>query len=233
MLIDLHNHTGWGSGDSHLDPARLVEHARMCGLDGIAITEHNQVWDPTKVRVLREKTGFLVLAGCEVNTHEGHMLVFGLPGPRRWSRLPSLRELRELVDEHDGAIVAAHPFRGGLPGRNGAAALFGSAVGAANHLRGLVDGIEAFNGLAGDGERQSSSELARLLGLPTTGGSDTHRMMDVASSFTYFEQDLRDEVDLVEAIRASACEGSDWTTAGLPDGRRAALARTTNHVSYR
>ena len=28
MLIDLHNHTGWGSGDSHIDPSDLIEQAR-------------------------------------------------------------------------------------------------------------------------------------------------------------------------------------------------------------
>ncbi len=223
MLLDLHNHTGWGSGDSHLDPSKLVEHAKRCGLDGLAFTEHNQVWDPAKIAVLREKHDFLVLAGCEVNTDEGHMLVFGLPGPRRWSRLPSLRELRQQVDEHDGVIIAAHPFRGRSPGRRDFVV---------DMLGKLVDAVESFNGLAGDAEREASARAAEALSLPTTGGSDTHRLMDVACTFTHFESDIRNERDLIEAIRSRICRGTDWEADELPDGRRRALAATTSHVMY-
>ncbi len=231
MLVDLHNHTGWGSGDSHLDPSRLVEHARLCGLDAIAITEHNQVWDPAKIAALREKHGFLVLAGCEVNTDQGHMLVFGLPGPRRWSQLPTLRELRDLVNEHGGAIVAAHPFRGRTVGR-GDGGPNGNVEGVAAYLRQLVDAVEVYNGLAGDGERQAAAHTAKLLNLPTTGGSDTHRIMDVACTFTHFRQEIASEADLVAAIKAGVCRGTDWATDGVPDGRRRALATTTDHVMY-
>jgi predicted metal-dependent phosphoesterase TrpH len=225
MLIDLHNHTGWGSGDSHLDPSKLVEHAKRCGLDAIALTEHNQVWDPMKVRALRERHDFLVLAGCEVNTDEGHMLVFGLPGPRRWSRLPTLRELRQQVDEYGGVIIAAHPFRGRHAGN-------GSVDWVARSLRGLVDAIEAYNGLGGAGERHAGAETARLLSLPTTGGSDTHRIMDVASTFTRLQARIESESDLIEVLKAGLCRGTDWEAEGLPDGRRQALSATTAHVTY-
>lgn len=226
MLIDLHNHTGWGSGDSHLDPSKLVEHAKRCGLDGIALTEHNQVWDPMKIQALRDRHGFLVLAGCEVNTDEGHMLVFGLPGPRRWSRLPPLRELRRQVDEYGGVIVAAHPFRSRHASN-------GSIERVTEELRGLVDAIEAFNGLGGSGERHAAAETARLLSLPTTGGSDTHRIMDVACTFTRLHERIDDEAGLIEVLKAGLCRGTDWEADGLPDRRREALAETTTHVSYR
>ena len=76
-------------------------------------------------------------------------------------------------------------------------------------------------------------DLLDTAGLPTTGGSDTHRIVDVACAFTCFDDDIENESDLVEALRGGACHGTDWTAAGLPDGRRAALARTTAHVSYR
>ena len=226
MLIDLHNHTGWGSGDSHLDPSNLVEHAKRCGLDGIALTEHNQVWDPAKVAALRDKHGFLVLCGCEVNTDEGHMLVFGLPGPRRWSRLPSLRDLRSEVDEHGGVIVAAHPFRGRSASKQGLDFV-------TEMLGHLVDAVEAYNGLAGDGERHAAAKAAQRLSLPTTGGSDTHRIMDVACNFTRFDEEIRSEVDLVAAIKDRLCRGTDWAVEGQPDGRRLALAETTSHVIYK
>jgi predicted metal-dependent phosphoesterase TrpH len=216
MLIDLHNHTGWGSGCSHLEPAELVTRAQSWGLDGVAITEHNQLWDPRKIEMLRRRYDFVVLAGVEVDTDVGHVLAFGLTGPRRFTKLPTLEELRALVDEVDGALVAAHPFR--EPKQSGLD--HGIAIGEPGLERWrIVDAIEVHNGLAGENQRERATEMAGLLDLPTTGGSDTHRFMDVATSFTVFEDDIRDERSLVNAIKAGRCYGGDWTTEGLPNIR--------------
>ncbi len=216
MLIDLHNHTGWGSGCSHLEPAVLIDRAQRWGLDGVAITEHNQLWDPGKIEMLRSRYDFVVLAGVEVDTDVGHVLAFGLEGPRRWSQLPTLEELRALVDEVDGVLIAAHPFRD--PRINGFDRGFGQGQPALERWR-IVDAIEVHNGLAGTNQRVKATEMARLLELPTTGGSDTHRFMDVGTSFTVFEDDIRDERALVAAINAGRCHGGDWDSEGLTNHR--------------
>jgi hypothetical protein len=214
MLIDLHNHTGWGSGDSHLDPSDLIEQARRWGLDGIAITEHNQVWDPEKIEMLRRRHKFPVFGGTEVDTDVGHVLVFGLRGPHRWIRLPTIDELRSLVDEAGGVIIAAHPFRG-LP-----AATRSDEPRDEEHSRWrFVDAVEVHNGLAGSLQRRLAAELARRLDLPTTGGSDTHRLMDVATSFTVCDDGIEDERDLVAAVKAGRCHGGDWSSEGLANKR--------------
>ncbi len=216
MLIDLHNHTGWGSGCSHLEPSVLIDSAQRWGLDGVAITEHNQLWDPNKVKMLRRRHNFGVVSGVEVDTDIGHVIAFGLKGPRRWTQLPTLLELRELVDEVGGALVAAHPFR--TQKQNGLDVGFGVGKPATEQFR-VVDAIEVHNGLAGSNERSMAAELARMLDLPTTGGSDTHRFMDVATTFTVFEDDIEDENSLVTAIKEGRCRGSDWATEGLENLR--------------
>ena len=151
MLIDLHNHTGWGSGDSHLEPADLIDRARRWGLDGVAITEHNQLWDPDKIDMLRRQHDFVVLAGVEVDTDIGHVLTFGLEGPRRWTQLPTLEELRELMDEVNGVMVAAHPFR--TVQQNGLDTGLGAGQPATERFR-IVDAIEVHNGLTGERQRE-------------------------------------------------------------------------------
>lgn len=216
MLIDLHNHTGWGSGCSHLEPSVLIERAQQWGLDGVAITEHNQLWDPDKIEMLRRRYDFVVLAGVEVDTDVGHVLAFGLEGPRRWNQLPTLEELRELVDEMDGVLIVAHPFRD--PRQNGLDRGFGAGLPELERFR-IVDAIEVHNGLAGNDQRVKATEMARLLELPTTGGSDTHRFMDVATSFSIFEDDIRDERALITAIKAGRCYGGDWASEGLTNHR--------------
>ncbi|OGO52090.1 MAG: hypothetical protein A2148_09640 [Chloroflexi bacterium RBG_16_68_14] len=229
MLIDLHNHTGWGSGDSHLDPSELIERARRWGLDGIAITEHNQVWDPEKIEALRRRHNFPVIGGAEVDTDIGHVLVFGLQGPRRWLRLPSLEELRSLVDEAGGVIIAAHPFRGLLTAASSSHPSEDEWSQLISHHRwNMVDAVEVYNGLAGSQQRGLAAELARRLDLPTTGGSDTHRFMDVATSFTIVDGELRDERDLMAAIKARRCRGGDWASEGLVDKRRKELIGATS-----
>ena len=232
MLIDLHNHTGWGSGDSHLDPADVIEQARRLGLDGVAITEHNQVWDPEKVEMLRRRHQFLVIGGAEVDTDVGHALVFGLAGPRRWSRLPTIEELRAEVDEAGGVIVGAHPFRSLIT------AIHSDELGddewgelVSRHRWQLLDAVEVYNGLAGPLQRRLAAELALRLGLPTTGGSDTHRRMDVGTSFTVFEDEIKDERDLVAAIKAGRCRGGDWASEGLVDRRSRELSSTPGHAA--
>ena len=220
MLIDLHTHTGWGSGDSHLDPSDLVEQARRWGMDGIALTDHNFAWDADKVEMLRRRHGFPVVGGIEVDTDAGHVLVFGLPGPRRWLRLPDAEQLRAEVDEAGGVMVLAHPFQ----------ALIGTFLapqagdeewqGLIERCRwDLMDAIEVHNGRMGLRQRNLAGELARRLDLPTTGGSDAHRLVEVARSFTVFDDAIRDERDVVAAIKAKRCQSGDWASEALPDER--------------
>ena len=78
LYIDLHTHTYPNSDDSFLSPDELVEAAKGLGLDGVCITEHYYFWDPWDILALSKKHDFLALPGCEVNTDEGHVLVFGM-----------------------------------------------------------------------------------------------------------------------------------------------------------
>ena len=224
LLIDMHCHTGWGSGDSHTDPNVLIDQAKAYGLDGICITEHNQAWEQSRVEQLADKHQFLVLGGMEVDTSDyGHVLVYGVRKPRRFQRFPTVAELRRIVDEAGGAMVLAHPFRKRekppntdfTKGRS--LQLFEEAVDL--WVFGLVDGVEVHNGLAGGIEKAFAGAVAGEKQLPTTGGSDTHRHMEVGATFTVFPDSVRTERDLVDAIRSGLMRGSDWSNEGLPERR--------------
>ncbi len=220
MLIDLHNHTGWGSGDSHVDPSDLIEQARRWGLDGIAVTDHDFAWDVEKLAMLRQRHNFPLFGGVEVDTDAGHVLVFGLHGPKRWLRLPRVEELRATVDEAGGVMVIAHPFqdllRPFVPAEAGEEAWAGLIK---RYRWGLMDAIEVHNGRMGGYQRRLAAELAQRLGLPTTGGSDSHRLVEVARSFTIFDEGIADDAALIAAIKAKRCRGGDWASEGLPDVR--------------
>lgn len=230
LLIDMHCHTGWGSGDSHTDPNVLIEQAKAYGLSGLCITEHNQVWQQKRIERLADRHDFLVIGGMEVDTSDyGHVLVFGVHEPRRFQRFPTVAELRSIVDDAGGAMVLAHPFRKrekppDCDFRSGRSLeMLEQAL--TFHVFDFVDAVEVHNGLAGDVEKAFAGAVARARELPTTGGSDTHRHPEVGATFTVFPDSVQSERALVDAIKEGRMHGGDWTAEGLPDSRHDNILR--------
>lgn len=223
MLLDMHCHTGWGSGDSHTDPNTLIKQAKSYGLDGLCLTEHNQLWDESKLRRLSERHEFALIPGIEIDTDLGHVLAFGLEKPRRWSQFPTITELRQCVDDAGGVMILAHPFRKRekpvdenlVDGH--ARALVDEEL--ENDVLHAFDAIEVFNGLAGKRERLLAGSLAQRLKKPTTGGSDTHRHPEVGATFTVFEGEIHTVEELICAVKDGRMHGGDWETEAIPDRR--------------
>jgi predicted metal-dependent phosphoesterase TrpH len=198
VVIDLHLHTFPASPCSVARVDDVIKEAKKIGLDGICLTDHNYIWDEAHVTALREKHDFLVLRGNEITTDQGDVLVFGLETPIHG--IIKLEELRSMVLEAEGFIIAAHPFRGFL--------LFGSErlgltpqSAMERPLFRWVDGIEVLNSKVTERENGMAREVAERLGLPGTGGSDAHRVSEIGLYATRFEAKIKDERDLVEALK--------------------------------
>src|SRR3990170_378719 len=108
FAVDLHTHTRHGSNCSYMEPRTLVSRALELGLDGVCITEHNASWEEEALKVLVDGTSLQLFAGMEVSTEWGDVLVFGVDGPA--PRTGAVEEVRRIVDESGGAMIAAHPF---------------------------------------------------------------------------------------------------------------------------
>ena len=198
MVIDLHVHTSPASPCSSAPVDLLIEEAKSIGLDGICLTDHNYVWDPADVADLRQKHGFLVLRGNEITSDQGDMLVFGLDEDIRG--IIRLEELRRKVENSDGFMIVAHPFRGFLT--------FGvSQLGLTPEkamkrpLLKYVDAVEVLNGKVTKRENSFAGEVALGLGLPVTGGSDAHEVEEVGAYATRFGDEITSEETLIEALR--------------------------------
>ena len=66
----------------------------------------------------------------------------------------------------------------------------------------LVDEIEVVNGGNIEVENRFAQEVAAVLGRWGTGGSDAHSTDGLAKGTTVFNGDVRNEADLLEALRA-------------------------------
>jgi predicted metal-dependent phosphoesterase TrpH len=202
MLIDLHSHTWPRSHDSVLNPDDLIVRARQAGLDAIVFTEHDTVWDYKSIEELRAKHNFLVLAGVEISTDDGHILAFGID--KYVFGMHRSKELAGYVENAEGAMVAAHPYRRQMPwfSRNDEEYQGALEKASRNPAYQYVQGLETQNGRGSDKENEFSRRLAGMMQLQGTGGTDSHAISDIGKCATYFEKEIHDERELIEAIKS-------------------------------
>ena len=203
MLIDLHNHTFPSSDDSFLRPHELIQQAKAAGLDGIAITEHDWFWDPRELEALGREHQFLVLPGVEINTEDGHTLVFGVQ--KYIFGMHRLPFLKQVVDRAGGALIIAHPYgRRFDPKTHSADGHRDHALERACATEALAQAqaIEVCNGRASAEENDFSADLCRRLGMPGIAASDAHKAADVGRWATEFPREVRTVADLIRELRA-------------------------------
>ncbi len=201
MTIDLHVHTSPASPCSSAPVDELIEEAKRIGLDGICLTDHNHVWESARVDELRQKHGFLILRGNEITTNQGDVLVFGLE--KDIQGIVDLKELRREVEEVDGFMIVAHPFRGFLVVGVDEAGLTPEKA-MERPLFNYVDAVEVLNGKVTEKENNFASRVTDGLGLLGTGGSDAHEVAEVGMYATEFYEVIKNEQDLIAALKKGA-----------------------------
>ena len=202
MLIDLHAHTWPRSHDSVLNPDDLVERAKRAGLDAIVFTEHDTLWDEKSVKEICEKHNFLVMAGVEISTDDGHILSFGID--KYVFGMHRSDQLAKHVSAADGAMVAAHPYRRQMPWYVRNEEEYEQALQRAsrNPAYQFCQGLEEINGRGSEKENAFSKRLCDQMGMPGTGGTDSHAIQDIGKCATYFEREISDVRQLIVELQA-------------------------------
>jgi len=199
LIIDLHVHTKELSPDADRDAEEAIREAKEKGLDGICFTDHNRAWSVEDTEKLSKKWDFVVIGGMEVDTAEGHMLVFGLHEDIK--KTMHVSQLRQMVDKVGGVIVFAHPFKSFLMFGMSDISLDVEQASARPALK-VVDALEAFSGRAGESENRLAQDVAKKLGMKGTGGSDGHRPGEIGRCVTIFENDIKNEAELIAELKA-------------------------------
>tara|TARA_Y100000590_G_scaffold374804_1_gene439362 strand:+ start:182 stop:838 length:657 start_codon:yes stop_codon:yes gene_type:complete len=210
MLIDIHTHTYPTSDDSTLTPEELISRAKLIGLDGVCLTDHDGFWDPADVEKLGKDNDFLVIPGCEVTTEEGHLLVYGLT--EYIFGMHKSAFVKDLVDEAGGAIVVAHPYRRVYRETAPQDEISYSEMierGLRNEVFNIVDAIEIRNGRGSDKENEFSENLANRLKIPKTGASDAHKLTDIGTYATEFYDKITGLSDLIKSIKSGRYDAKE------------------------
>ncbi|WP_294660020.1 PHP domain-containing protein, partial [uncultured Fusobacterium sp.] len=109
MKVDLHLHDSKYSNDSRVSIAEIIEEAKKKGLDGIALTNHENIEVKKEVEELVKKYQFPIFPGVEYLTKDGDIVAFGV------DKLPeeqlTAQEFIDYVNNCGGVCTAAHPFR--------------------------------------------------------------------------------------------------------------------------
>jgi len=209
VILDLHLHSE-ASDDSRAPVEAylkiLARKREERPLDGIVVTEHRRFDPDADYRRLEDAYGLRILRGAEVETEYGHVLVYGVNRDmlRRFDfadvRLPAQEVIRE-VERMGGIACPCHPGR--------------VNVGLCAHyerlpaLEGVV-AVEALNGGSKHAENERVKDLMRDHGYAGFGGSDAHLVSFVGVCATEFEDEIRDEEALVEALRRGRCRAVDF-----------------------
>ena len=212
-IFDLHVHTNRGSRDSSLEPEDLVTEARRIGLTGVMLTEHDG-WPRHDFEEFARRQEIVLVRALEVYTPLGHVITLGLEGHVTGfvGGIETVRKLRHEVDRVGGLMILAHPFRflfdpSGIYTRNllfeDPSVLPLTPEKAAEHpIFDLVDEIEVVNGGNVQAENRLAQQVAGVRQLCGTGGSDAHSVNGLGKGTTIFKGEIRNERDLIEAIRA-------------------------------
>jgi predicted metal-dependent phosphoesterase TrpH len=182
---DLHLHTVY-SPDSQVQPKTLVDMLVAHSFIKIAaITDHDSVrGSRAAIELASPYPDILIIPGTEISTTHGDMLVLGtyeLP-PKPWTP----EAVADYAKSIDAVSIVAHPYR-----------LYGMGD-YAKQVK--VDAYEVLNGGSSKEANNHAKEVAKMLGLPGTAGSDAHQVSELFSVCTQIDAALNVD-DVLAAIK--------------------------------
>lgn len=195
----MHSHY---SHDGRSSIPQIVERARTCGLDRLALTDHNTAEGALEfVRIAPE----LAIAGEEAKTLEGE--VIGLFITERIPPFLRPEQTLDLVHEMGGLTYIPHPLD-----RNRSHFSEHRLV----QLADRIDIIETYNPWCDAAANQAATRLAAELGKAAVTGSDAHSVEELGRSWMEIEE-YEGIPDFLEKLRAAR----HVVTAASGTGRRA------------
>ena len=187
LKLDLHIHSTH-SLDSHNTIDTINSRIHELGFQGYALADHDTI---DGLQEAREKAGDLTfIPALEVSAKGTHILA--LDPTELVEPYLSMAETVELIHDQGALAILAHPY--GLPR---------SWVSIDQVEEAGFDAIEVANSaqIPYDYICGLNQKLADRLGLPVTGGSDSHIPETIGRSYTIVESDSPEPSDVIDAIR--------------------------------
>jgi len=201
LCVDLHLHSNY-SHDGRSSLQQLIDRALECGLDRIALTDHNTFEGAANLARIAPE---LAIAGEEIKTLEGE--VIGLFITSRVQPFLRPEQAMDLIHGMGGLVYVPHPVD-----RHRSHFLPERIVGLADR----IDIIETYNPWCDAAANQAAARLADELGKVAATGSDAHSADELGLSWMEMD-DYSGTEDFLEKLRFAR----HVVTAASGTGRRA------------
>jgi predicted metal-dependent phosphoesterase TrpH len=201
VRVDLHLHSNYShDGQSSLE--ELIRRCAECGLDRIALTDHNTIEGARKLAKVAPE---LTIVGEEAKTREGE--VIGLFITSRLTPFMSPEDVMDAVHDMGGLTYIPHPFD-----RHRANFRAERIV----ELADRIDIIETYNAWCEPAENQAAARFAADLAKVCATGSDAHAASELGRSWMEIDEYTNPQ-DFLEKLRLAR----HVITASSGTGRRA------------
>jgi predicted metal-dependent phosphoesterase TrpH len=162
VILDLHIHSR-RSIDAWTSPAQIIQAAKLAGLNGVAVTDHETLRGGLETMELNDDPSFLVIPGAEYHTDSGD--VIGLFLHREITdRRPE--EVVAQIHEQGGIAMLPHPWKGHRD---------------TERLATLCDLVEGWNARTDPESNVRATSLATQVGRPVVAGSDAHFAFEIGT----------------------------------------------------
>jgi predicted metal-dependent phosphoesterase TrpH len=201
VRVDLHLHSLY-SHDGQSTLQELIQRCAECGLDRIALTDHNTV---EGALALAEVAPDLAIIGEEAKTREGE--VIGLFITRRLPPYMRAEDVMDMIHEMGGLTYVPHPLDRHRSNFTTERML---------ELADRIDIVETYNAWCEPAENQAAARLAVELGKVAATGSDAHAASELGRSWMEIDAYTTPQ-DFLEKLR----HARHVVTASSGTGRRA------------
>jgi len=179
LQFDLHMHSNY-SKDSKMKIESILKKAKKRGLDGIAITDHEEFKGAIKAEKISKD--IIIIKGEEIKTEIGDIIGLFLTEEIK------TREFDKVIKEikkQKAIAVLPHPAMGHI---------ITDKV-----IRG-VDAIEVFNSRTGKSANQMALNLAKKYKKIPLGGSDAHTLFEIGYGQTIIESKDKSKKEIKKAL---------------------------------
>jgi predicted metal-dependent phosphoesterase TrpH len=191
LKADLHLHSKENATEKiEYSAIELINAAQLKGFDVISITNHDVITYDRYLREYAEERGILLIPGVEATVEGKHVLLYNI---KNFHNFPTLTfETISHLKAEDNLVVAPHPF---FPSPH---ALQTKAY---EHIE-LFDAIEYCGFIIGFFDfNKKAKKISQHYDLPLIGGSDTHDLMQLDTTYTFIEADKNVE-SVIKAIKS-------------------------------
>jgi len=160
IKLDLHIHSQY-SEDGIGSPKEIIKILQKRGLQGMAITDHNNVEGGLQAKKISPKD-FIVIPGVEISTNKGHIIALDIK--ENIKKNLSVEETIETIIDLGGIPTVPHIFR----------SMSGIKINNFKKIHQKIPAIEVFNSCSNLKTNLKAMKLAKNFNLGGVGGSDSH-----------------------------------------------------------